>query len=229
MVKERCAASSCDAAILLYVSTMVKSLIKKVIKHLTSRSRKVDKTAKPAPVKEQKAHVEPQKQDEYRPSSRRHQPSTENTSSHKSDRSHHAPRHQRHQRHNDRPKPQYYEHHEKRRESTTADSHEGWTVAQYDVPVEHGKTRFYDLNLHDRLLHAISDLGFKYCTPIQAEVLPHTLLGRDAFGQAQTGTGKTAAFMLATLDYFLRNPITGNRSVGRPRALIIAPTRELVM
>ena len=109
------------------------------------------------------------------------------------------------------------------------DHHEGWSIAQYDVPVEHGKTRFYDLNIHDRLLHAVADLGFQYCTPIQAEVLPHTLTGRDAFGQAQTGTGKTAAFMIATLDYFLRNPIQGERRVGRPRALVIAPTRELVM
>jgi ATP-dependent RNA helicase RhlB len=59
--------------------------------------------------------------------------------------------------------------------------------------------------------------------------MPHTLTGRDAFGQAQTGTGKTAAFMLATLDFFLRNPAPPGRRVGRPRALVIAPTRELVM
>ncbi len=109
------------------------------------------------------------------------------------------------------------------------DLHVGWDISQYDIPVEHGKTRFYDLNIHDRLLHAVADLGFKYCTPIQAEVLPHTLTGRDAFGQAQTGTGKTAAFVLATLDYFLRNPAPENRRVGRPRALVIAPTRELVV
>jgi len=92
-----------------------------------------------------------------------------------------------------------------------------------------GRTRFYDLNLHDRLLHAVADLGFQYCTPIQAEVLPHTLTGRDAFGQAQTGTGKTAAFVLGTLDFFLRNPAPAERRPGRPRALVIAPTRELVM
>lgn len=113
--------------------------------------------------------------------------------------------------------------------ASVADPHEGWTIQQYDIPVMEGKTRFYDMNIDDRLLHAVADLGFKYCTPIQAEVLPHTLTGRDAFGQAQTGTGKTAAFMIATLDYLLRHPVEGNRPPGRPRALAIAPTRELVI
>jgi ATP-dependent RNA helicase RhlB len=225
---------------------MVKSLIKKVIKHLTSRSKTEGKPAKPVADKEQpKEHKEPHPQESFRPSSRRHQPSAESSSSHnkpehrserppRSDHAQHSShgphdgQHQRRRRNDDRPKPA---HHERREveHKPEVDLHEGWTLAQYDVPVESGKTRFADLNLHDRLLHAIADLGFSYCTPIQAEVLPHTLLGRDAFGQAQTGTGKTAAFMLATLDYFLRHPIHEKRSVGRPRALIIAPTRELVM
>ena len=78
-------------------------------------------------------------------------------------------------------------------------------------------------------MHAIADLGFEYCSPIQAQALPHSLSGHDVVGKAQTGTGKTAAFLIAMIDDFLRNPIEEKRYVGEPRALIIAPTRELVM
>ncbi|MCX6137569.1 MAG: DEAD/DEAH box helicase [Ignavibacteriales bacterium] len=78
-------------------------------------------------------------------------------------------------------------------------------------------------------MHAISDLGFTYCTPIQAEILPTTLKGDDATGKAQTGTGKTAAFLLTILTHFIRNPKQGKRPAATPRALILAPTRELVL
>lgn len=92
-----------------------------------------------------------------------------------------------------------------------------------------GKAFFHDFNLPDPLLHAISDLGFEYCTPIQAEILPSTLAGKDASGRAQTGTGKTAAFLITVITRLLTQPIQGKRESGTPRVLIIAPTRELVL
>lgn len=79
------------------------------------------------------------------------------------------------------------------------------------------------------ILHAIADLGFQYCSPIQARSLPLTLRGLDVVGKAQTGTGKTAAFLITIIDDLLRNPILKDRFAGEARALIVAPTRELVM
>ena len=104
-----------------------------------------------------------------------------------------------------------------------------WHPDLFQVPVEAGKTRFHDLDLPDPVLHAVADAGFKYCTPIQAEIMPSTLKGRDAFGRAQTGTGKTAAFLITVLTRMLANPLKGKRPSGTPRVLIIAPTRELVL
>ena len=78
-------------------------------------------------------------------------------------------------------------------------------------------------------MHAIHDLGFPYCTPIQAKVLGFTLKGQDAIGKAQTGTGKTAAFLISTITQLLETPPPKERYMGEPRALIIAPTRELVV
>ena len=99
----------------------------------------------------------------------------------------------------------------------------------FAVAEEDGKTRFHDLGLPDRVLHAIADAGFQYCTPIQAEILPGCIQGRDAFGRAQTGTGKTAAFLITVLTRMLAKPHKGKRPAGTPRVLIIAPTRELVL
>jgi ATP-dependent RNA helicase RhlB len=104
-----------------------------------------------------------------------------------------------------------------------------WQPDLFQVPPEVGKTRFHDLNLPDPVLHAVADAGFKYCTPIQAEIMPATLKGRDAFGRAQTGTGKTAAFLITVLTRMLASPLKGKRPPGTPRVLIIAPTRELVL
>ena len=95
------------------------------------------------------------------------------------------------------------------------------------VPQEN--TSFDDLELSKELLQGVSDLGFKYCTPIQAAILPYSLRGQDAIGKAQTGTGKTAAFLITIFDDLLRHPIREERFLGEPRALVIAPTRELVM
>ncbi len=104
-----------------------------------------------------------------------------------------------------------------------------WDVSGFTVPEEPGRTRFHDFDLPDTLMHAIYDLGFTYCTPIQAEILPSTLAGRDAFGRAQTGTGKTAAFLISILTYLHNNPGQEKRKSGTPRALILAPTRELAL
>lgn len=104
-----------------------------------------------------------------------------------------------------------------------------WTVDEFEVAPEEGKTRFHDLGLHATLMHGIAEIGFEYCSPIQAQVLPHTLQGHDAIGKAQTGTGKTAAFLITIFEDLLKNPHEGERFLGEPRALVIAPTRELVM
>ncbi|MGV0036294.1 MAG: DEAD/DEAH box helicase [Candidatus Azotimanducaceae bacterium WSBS_2022_MAG_OTU7] len=88
---------------------------------------------------------------------------------------------------------------------------------------------FARLNLPEPLERAIVDLGFQNTTPVQAQVLPHSLDGADIIAQAQTGTGKTAAFLLSIITYDLENPTLDARPPGTPFALIIAPTRELVM
>lgn len=104
-----------------------------------------------------------------------------------------------------------------------------WTPAQFKVPVAEGKRRFHDFGLPDVLMHAIADLGFEYCTPIQAATIPHALNGRDLIGKAQTGTGKTAAFLIGIMTDLLDYPLDTGRKLGEPRALIIAPTRELAL
>ncbi len=88
---------------------------------------------------------------------------------------------------------------------------------------------FADLELPDELNEAIMALGFESCTPVQKEVLPHSLDGKDIIAQAQTGTGKTAAFLISIITYHIENPEIEARPEGAPFALIIAPTRELVL
>jgi ATP-dependent RNA helicase RhlB len=105
----------------------------------------------------------------------------------------------------------------------------GWSQADHVVEPAEGKLRFQDLKLPVPVLHAIADSGFQYCTPIQQQVLKFTLGGHDAIGRAQTGTGKTAAFLLTILTDLLKNPPPEDRFTGEPRALILAPTRELAM
>ncbi len=87
---------------------------------------------------------------------------------------------------------------------------------------------FDQLNLRPELLKGIEDTGFKYLTPVQEAALPVTLSGKDAAVQAQTGTGKTAAFLITIFNSL--EPVTGRTAEGRaPRALVIAPTRELAV
>ncbi len=91
------------------------------------------------------------------------------------------------------------------------------------------KIRFDQFELAPQILQGIQDAGFTYCTPIQAEALPILLEGRDLAGQAQTGTGKTAAFLVATLQHLLNHPADERRRPNQPRALMLAPTRELAV
>ena len=103
------------------------------------------------------------------------------------------------------------------------------SLDQYAVEPVEGKKRFHDFDLPSELMHAVCDLGFQYCTPIQALSLEHALAGKNVAGKAQTGTGKTAAFLVAILTRYLRTPEARHERGGTPRALVIAPTRELVI
>ena len=104
-----------------------------------------------------------------------------------------------------------------------------WDISQFEVLPDKSKVRFHDLDLPSEIMHAIADQGFEYCTPIQEELLPKALAGSDTTGKAQTGTGKTAAFLIAIYNHLIRKPIPNERSHGMPRVLILAPTRELVL
>ncbi|MBR3688278.1 MAG: DEAD/DEAH box helicase [Lentisphaeria bacterium] len=96
-------------------------------------------------------------------------------------------------------------------------------------PEEPGKMRFCDLELCPEVLAAVQVLGFLYCTEIQKLCLPYALAGRDLAAKAQTGTGKTAAFLSTLITRFRRHPLEGERKNGAPRALVLAPTRELAI
>ena len=104
-----------------------------------------------------------------------------------------------------------------------------WTVADFDVPPREGEVRFHDLSLPAEIMHGVADLGFRYCTPIQAKVLLPARAGHNVAGRAQTGTGKTAAFLIAAFSRFLEHPLPDDRPAAKPRALVLAPTRELVI
>ncbi len=86
---------------------------------------------------------------------------------------------------------------------------------------------FSSLPLHETLQKGLQSAGFEFCTPIQAQSLPLLLEGKDVAGQAQTGTGKTIAFLLATFQRLLTTEPPKNWNGKQPRAFILAPTREL--
>ncbi|MCI5125163.1 MAG: DEAD/DEAH box helicase, partial [Candidatus Electrothrix sp. AR5] len=112
-----------------------------------------------------------------------------------------------------------------------------WTLEQFPVAPVVGKSRFHDFSLSLGLMHAIADLDFKYCTPIQEKALPDAMAGKDIIARAGTGTGKSAVFLIAVFARLINEnkrhqaaeEKTPLRKPGFPRALIIAPTRELVM
>jgi ATP-dependent RNA helicase RhlB len=96
-----------------------------------------------------------------------------------------------------------------------------------DTPVT--ELSFSALHLPEVLARGIADAGFERCTPIQADTLPHALAGKDVAGQAQTGTGKTAAFLISMYAHLLRHPAAADKPSTSPRAFILAPTRELAV
>ena len=83
--------------------------------------------------------------------------------------------------------------------------------------------KFADLGLSDQLLRAVTDSGYSEATPIQAQAIPSVLMMRDLIGIAQTGTGKTASFVLPMIDILAE----GRSRARMPRSLILEPTREL--
>lgn len=89
--------------------------------------------------------------------------------------------------------------------------------------------KFADFSLHPEIQKALIESGFEYCTPIQALSLPILLQHKDIAGQAQTGTGKTLAFLVATFNHLLTTPIPEGRETNQPRAIVMAPTRELAI
>ncbi|EAR61726.1 ATP-dependent RNA helicase RhlB [Neptuniibacter caesariensis] len=118
---------------------------------------------------------------------------------------------------------------QRRRRSNYRNNKVQWDPSKFVVPEQEGKMRFHDFNLPDDVLHAISDLKFEYCTGIQAETIPAALAGKDIIGKAQTGTGKTAAFLLGIITDLIDYPLEEKPRLGEPRALVVAPTRELAL
>ncbi|MDJ0710436.1 MAG: DEAD/DEAH box helicase [Woeseiaceae bacterium] len=88
--------------------------------------------------------------------------------------------------------------------------------------------RFDSLPLHEKVLAGIRDAGFEFCTPIQASTLPIALKQHDVAGQAQTGTGKTAAFLIAAYERLMNHPVEFD-GPHQPRVFALAPTRELAV
>ena len=111
--------------------------------------------------------------------------------------------------------------------AAAASTGDGWRPEDFIVPSQDGKGRFHDLPLPPPLMRGIYEQGFKYCTPIQDKALPTVLAGKDLIGKANTGTGKSAVFLLAIFARILEMRAAGEKP-QLPLALVIAPTRELV-
>ena len=103
-----------------------------------------------------------------------------------------------------------------------------WSLDSFQVIPEAGKSRFHDYEIPLPLMRAIAEQRFQYCTAIQEKALTDVLAGHDLVGKANTGTGKTAVFLIAILARLLGDKGPGAKK-GGVRALILAPTRELVM
>ncbi len=101
-----------------------------------------------------------------------------------------------------------------------------WSLEDFPVTPMEGKSRFHDYPIPLKVMRAIADQKFEYCTPIQEKALEDVLAGKDLVGKANTGTGKTAVFLITILSRLLAEKKSGK---GNVRALVLAPTRELVM
>jgi ATP-dependent RNA helicase RhlB len=104
------------------------------------------------------------------------------------------------------------------------DPQSSYQIQRAEKPEFLTETRFDQFELPAPVVNGLHDAGFVHCTPIQAQTLPVSLTGSDVAGQAQTGTGKTAAFLVTLLTRLLALPAEDRRL---PSALIVTPTREL--
>ncbi|MCX7374930.1 MAG: DEAD/DEAH box helicase, partial [Alphaproteobacteria bacterium] len=105
------------------------------------------------------------------------------------------------------------------------DEQDNYDDDENETPEEDPRTTFADLGLSEELLRAVTEAGYRHPTPIQEQAIPYVLMNRDVLGCAQTGTGKTASFVLPMLDI-----LSGSRARARmPRSLILEPTRELAL
>ncbi len=104
-----------------------------------------------------------------------------------------------------------------------------WSRDSFVVDVVEGRSRFHDFAIPDPVMHAISDLDFQHCTAVQEQSLAPCLAGKDFVGKANTGTGKTAVFLISTFSRLLAEKRRGRSDNGTPRALVLAPTRELAI
>ena len=102
-----------------------------------------------------------------------------------------------------------------------------WSIDDFVVAEDPVQKRFHDFKLPVEIMRAIQSLNYRYCTPIQEQILGATLQGSDAIGKAETGTGKTAAFLITIVKQLLVHLPPSKRYLGEPRALVVAPTREL--
>lgn len=103
-----------------------------------------------------------------------------------------------------------------------------WTLDKFVVEPVDDKVRFHDFDIKVPLMHGIADAGFEYCTLIQAKSFETVFSGKDMVGKANTGTGKTAVFLLGIINKLMADKDAG-RGQRNPKALILAPTRELVV
>jgi ATP-dependent RNA helicase RhlB len=103
-----------------------------------------------------------------------------------------------------------------------------WTLDGFPVTPVEGKSRFHDYAIPLQVMRAIAEHGFQYCTAIQEKALADVLAGQDLVGKANTGTGKTAVFLIAIFARLLADK-EPRPDKGGVRALVLAPTRELVM
>ena len=194
---------------------------------------KVPSKQKSHPVRTSRKSEQTKVQDEWRPG-QSHKPQSGGSKKRSSDgEKSHADGSRSGKRKHPSRKPKNYQSHPPRSKQSptpkrpTVDE-SPWELSEFQVEPQEGKVRFHDLDLHPKLMRSIQALGWKYATPIQGQILPGTLKGKDMAGRAQTGTGKTAAFLISIINHCLYNPLQ-KHSMGCPRALIIAPTRELAI
>lgn len=105
---------------------------------------------------------------------------------------------------------------------------EVWTIENFSVEKKEGMLRFHDLNLPTSVMHSIYDLKYKYCTQLQAKLLPRLLTGKDLVAKAETGSGKTAAYLITIINKLLKHK-SNKRNARHPRAVILVARKEMAI